>query len=158
MEAMNKIGNKFSDKLKYLFLIGACIALINTFCRADYNFILYLYMYYIWIYMTNDTEIQTKEKITSFYILFYSLFIDLIWCFFWKSQWGYLKEDIESGTHGLVIFLSWLGILLKIFIGIVILVSEKNIIKGTLPKKLGEKLNSGYLPQIDDNDNDNGIQ
>ena len=62
MEAMNKIGNKFSDKLKYLFLIGACIALINTFCRADYNFILYLYMYYIWIYMTNDTEIQTKEK------------------------------------------------------------------------------------------------
>ena len=157
MEAMNKIGNKFSDKLKYLFPIGAYIASINTFCRADYNFILYLYMYYIWIYMTNDTEIQTKEKITSFYILFYSLFIDLIWCFFWKSQWGYLKEDIESGTHGLVIFLSWLGILLKIFIGIVILVSEKNIIKGTLPKKLGEKLNSGYLPQIDD-DNDNGIQ
>ena len=158
MEALNKIGNKFSDKLKYLFLTGVCIALINTFCRADYNFILYLYMYYIWIYMTNDPEIQTKEKITSFYILFYSLFIDLIWCFFWKSQWGYLKEDIESGTHGLVIFLSWLGILLKIFIGIVILVSEKNIIKGTLPKKLGEKLNSGYLPQIDDNDNDNGIQ
>ena len=107
--------------------------------------------------MTNDPEIQTKEKITSFYILFYSLFIDFIWCFFWKSQWGYLKEDIESGTHGLVILLSWLGILLKIFIGIVILVSEKNIIKGTLPKKLGEKLNSGYLPQIDD-DNDNGIQ
>ena len=100
---------------------------------------------------------SNKRKITSFYILFYSLFIDLIWCFFWKSQWGYLKEDIESGTHGLVIFLSWLGILLKIFIGIVILVSEKNIIKGTLPKKLGEKLNSGYLPQIDD-DNDNGIQ
>ena len=151
MEAVNKIGQKFSDKLKYLFLSGACLALINTFSRADYNFVLYLYMYYIWIYITNDLEIQTREKITSFYILFYSLFIDIIWCFFWKSQWGYLKEDIESCTHGFVIFLSWIGIFLKIFIFIVIAVSEKNIIKGTLPKALGEKLNSrGYLPQVDD--------
>ena len=151
MEAVNKIGQKFSDKLKYLFLSGACLALINTFSRADYNFVLYLYMYYIWIYITNDLEIQTREKITSFYILFYSLFIDIIWCFFWKSQWGYLKEDIESGTHGFVIFLSLIGIFLKIFIFIVIAVSEKNIIKGTLPKALGEKLNSrGYLPQVDD--------
>ena len=155
MEAVNKIGQKFSDKLKYLFLSGACLALINTFSRADYNFVLYLYMYYIWIYITNDLEIQTREKITSFYILFYSLFIDIIWCFFWKSQWGYLKEDIESGTHGFVIFLSWIGIFLKIFIFIVIAVSEKNIIKGTLPKALGEKLNSrGYLPQIDDDNRD----
>ena len=155
MEAVNKIGQKFSDKLKYLFLSGACLALINTFSRADYNFVLYLYMYYIWIYITNDLEIQTREKITSFYILFYSLFIDIIWCFFWKSQWGYLKEDIESGTHGFVIFLSWIGIFLKIFIFIVIAVSEKNIIKGTLPKALGEKLNSrGYLPQVDDDNRD----
>ena len=155
MEAVNKIGQKFSDKLKYLFLSGACLALINTFSRADYNFVLYLYMYYIWIYITNDLEIQSREKITSFYILFYSLFIDIIWCFFWKSQWGYLKEDIESGTHGFVIFLSWIGIFLKIFIFIVIAVSEKNIIKGTLPKALGEKLNSrGYLPQIDDDNRD----
>ena len=150
MEAMNKIGNKFSDKLKYLFLSGACLALINTFSRADYNFVLYLYMYYIWIYITNDLEIQTREKITSFYILFYSLFIDLIWCLFWKSQWGYLKEDIESGTHGLVIFLSWIGILLKVTIIIIIVFAEKNIMKGALPKKLGEKLNAGYSQHIDD--------
>ena len=150
MEGMNKIGNKFSDKLKYLFLVGACIALINTFCRADYNFILYLYMYYIWIYITDDQEIQTREKIIVFYILLYSLLIDLIWVIFWKSQWGYLQEDIESGIHGLVVFLSWIGILLKIIIEVFIAVSEKNILKGTLPKPLGEKLNSEYLPQIDD--------
>ena len=151
MEKVTQIAEKHSDKLKYLLISGACIGLINTFCRADYNFILYLYMYYIWIYMTNDPEIQTREKATSFYILCYSLIIDLIWCFFWKSQWGYLKEDIESGTHGLVIFLSWIGIFLKIVVGIVIAVSEKNVIKGTLPKALGEKLNEGYMPQIDVN-------
>ena len=136
MEKVTQIAEKHSDKLKYLLLAGACIGLINTFCRADYNFILYLYMYYIWIYMTNDPEIQTREKATSFYILCYSLIIDLIWCFFWKSQWGYLKEDIESGTHGLVIFLSWIGILLKIFIGIVILVSEKILLKELYLKNL----------------------
>ena len=155
MEKMTQMAEKYSDKLKYLFLIGACIGLLNSFSRADYNFVLYLYMFYIWIYMENDQEIKAREKKTIFYILFYSLFIDLIWCFFWKSQWGYLKEDIESGTHGLVIFLSWIGILLKILIGIIIVVAEKNLIKGSLPKVLSEKLNKEYLRQIDDKSQEN---
>ena len=150
MEKITKTVQTHLDKLKYLIMAGAVIGLINTFCRADYNFILYLYMYFIWIHITEDKEIQTREKITIFYLLLYSLFIDLIWCFFWKSQWGYLQEDIESGIHGLVVFLSWIGILLKIIIEVFIAVSEKNILKGTLPKPLGEKLNSEYLPQIDD--------
>ncbi len=150
MEKITKTVQTHLDKLKYLIMAGAVIGLINTFCRADYNFILYLYMYFIWIHITEDKEIQTREKITIFYLLLYSLFIDLIWCFFWKSQWGYLQEDIESGIHGLVIFLSWIGILLKIIIEVFIAVSEINALKGTLPKRLGEKLNSEYLPQIDD--------
>ena len=150
MEKITKTVQIHLDKLKYLIMAGAVIGLINTFCRADYNFILYLYMYFIWIHITEDKEIQTREKITIFYLLLYSLFIDLIWCFFWKSQWGYLQEDIESGIHGLVIFLSWIGILLKIVIEVFIAVSEINALKGTLPKRLGEKLNSEYLPQIDD--------
>ena len=37
-----------------------------------------------------------------------------------------------------------------IFVGIIIAISEKNILKGSLPKALSEKLNSGYSPQIDD--------
>ncbi len=149
MDTISRLAEKYSDKLKYLILAGASIGLINTFCRADYNFILYLYMFYVWMHLTEDQEIQTREKITIFYILFYSLIIDIIWCFFWKSQWGYLKEDIESGTHGLVIFLSWVGILLKVIIGLIIVFSEKNIMKGALPKKLGEKLNKEYEQHID---------
>ena len=149
MDTISRLAEKYSDKLKYLILAGASIGLINTFCRADYNFILYLYMFYVWMHLTEDQEIQTREKITIFYILFYSLIIDIIWCFFWKSQWGYLKEDIESGTHGLVIFLSWVGTLLKVIIGLIIVFSEKNIMKGALPKKLGEKLNKEYEQHID---------
>ena len=150
MEKVTQLAEKYSDKLKYLLLTGAGIGLINTFCRADYNFIIYLYMFYVWMHMTENIEIQTREKITIFYIFVYSLLIDLIWCFFWKSQWGYLEEDIESGTHGLVIFLSWVGIILKIIVCLVIAVSEKNILKGSLPKKLNEQLNQEYLPQVDD--------
>ena len=149
MDTISRLAEKYSDKLKYLILAGASIGLINTFCRADYNFILYLYMFYVWMHLTEDQEIQTREKITIFYILFYSLIIDIIWCFFWKSQWGYLKEDIESWTHGLVIFLSWVGILLKVIIGLIIVFSEKNIMKAALPKKLGEKLNKEYDQHID---------
>ena len=150
MEKVKQLAEKYSDKLKYLLLIGAFVALINTFCRADYNLIIYLYMYYIWTFMKEDLQSQAREKVTFFYILCYSIIIDIIWCFFWNSKWDLLKEDIESGTHGLVIFFSWIGIFLKAIIGLVIAVSERNILKGTLPKSLSEKLNSGYLPQVDD--------
>ena len=150
MEKVKQLAEKYSDKLKYLLLIGAFVALINTFCRADYNLIIYLYMFYIWTFMKEDLQSQAREKVTFFYILCYSIIIDIIWCFFWNSKWDLLKEDIESGTHGLVIFFSWIGIFLKAIIGLVIAVSERNILKGTLPKSLSEKLNSGYLPQVDD--------
>ena len=150
MEKVKQLAEKYSDKLKYFLLAGAFIGLINTFCRADYNFIIYLYMFYVWAIMREDLESQVREKVTFFYILLYSIFIDIIWCFFWPSKWGLLKEDIESGTHSLVTFLSWIGILLKIIIGLIIAVSERNILKGSLPKALSEKLNRDYLPQVDD--------
>ena len=150
MEKVKQLAEKYSDKLKYLLLTGAFVALINTFCRADYNLIIYLYMFYVWTFMKEDLQSQAREKVTFFYILCYSIIIDIIWCFFWNSKWDLLKEDIESGTHGLVIFFSWIGIFLKAIIGLVIAVSERNILKGTLPKSLSEKLNSGYLPQVDD--------
>jgi hypothetical protein len=150
MEKVKQLAEKYSDKLKYLFIGGAFIGLINTFCRADYNFILYLYMFYVWRFMNEDTDSQSREKITFFYILLYSSIIDIIWCFFWSSKWGLLKEDIQSGTHGLVIFCSWIGILIKVIILIIISVSELHTLKGSLPKNLSQKFNSEYLPQVND--------
>ena len=150
MEKVKQLAEKYSDKLKYLLLIGAFVGLINTFCRADYNFVIYLYMFYVWAFMKEDLESQAREKVTFFYILCYSIIIDIIWCFFWNAKWDLLKEDIESGTHGLVIFFSWIGIIIKLIVGLIIAVSERNILKGSLPKALSEKLNSGYLPQVDD--------
>ena len=89
-------------------------------CRADYNIEKYLYMFYVWAFIVEDLENQSREKVTFFYILWSSLIVDIIWCFFWKSKWRLLKKDIESGTHGLVILLSWIGIFLKEVIGFII--------------------------------------
>ena len=73
MEKVKQLAEKYSDKLKYLLLIGAFVALINTFCRADYNLIIYLYMFYIWTFMKEDLQSQAREKVTFFYILCYSI-------------------------------------------------------------------------------------
>lgn len=152
MDKAKQLAEKFADKLKFLLLGGAAIALFTSFCRADYNFVIYLYMFYIWTFMSGGTnkESQDKEKITFFYILIYSFFVDIIWCIYWHSKWGLLKKDVESGTHGLAIFLSWIGILLKAVIAFVTGATEWNNIKTTLPKQLQQKLNSEYSPQLDD--------
>ena len=53
MDKVKNLLSKHSSKLKYLFLCGAIIAAINTLSRADYNFVLYLYMFYVWTFMGN---------------------------------------------------------------------------------------------------------
>ena len=91
MEKIKSLAQQHSNKLFYILLSGGIIAAINTLCRADYNFIIYLYMIYVWQFMENARESQAQEKISSFYILCYSLLIDFIWCFYWGSKWGSLE-------------------------------------------------------------------
>ena len=82
-----------------------------------------------------------------------SLLIDIFWCLYWNSKWNNLKVDPEGAIHSLVILTSWIGILLKIVIIAMIGILEWNVIKTVLPKKLQEKLNPGYDPQIDESNN-----
>lgn len=143
---------KHMDKFKFVLLIGAAIAVVNTLCRADYNFIIYLYMYYVWQFFTNSKESQSQEKVSCFFICIYSLLIDLIWCFYWSSKWGSMEEDNESGVHALVKLLSWIGILVKILVIAMVGLSDWETIKVALPAKLQQKFNAagGYGPQIDE--------
>ena len=107
-------------------------------------------MAYIWKFMDKIKDSQIQEKLATFYATVYSLFIDFFWCIYWNSKWGNLKEDPENGIHGIVIFLSWIGVLLKIIVIGIISITEWNIIKTSLPQKLQEKLNPEYAPQIDE--------
>ena len=111
MEKIKSEATKHSKNLKYLFLCGAIIAAINSLSRADYNFILYLYMFYIWTFLENSEEAQKQNKIGSFYILVYSLLIDFIWCLFWGGKW----DTVPTLMHEMTVFFSWCGIILKIF-------------------------------------------
>jgi hypothetical protein len=114
MEKVKQMAYQHQNKFKFLLLAGAGIAAFNTLSRPDYNLILYLYIYYVWNNMTDSKETQANEKINCFFILMYSISIDLIWCFYWASRWSLLKNDYEGTIHYIVIIFSWLGILLKV--------------------------------------------
>ena len=108
-------------------------------------------MIYVWEFMENAKESQGQEKISSFYVLTYSLLIDLIWCLYWGSKWGSLEKDSESGIHSLVLILSWIGILVKIVVIVMIGVIEWDNIKTSMPKALQEKINKDFQQFNDEN-------
>ena len=151
MEKVKNLAEENKNKLIYLFLGGAFLAGVNTFFgRADYNLFIYLYMSYIWKFMDNIKESQIQEKTNTFNVLLYSLLIDIFWCIYWNGKWNNLKVDSEATIHALVIFTSWIGVLLKIVIIGMVGIIEWNIIKAILPKKLQEKLNPEYAQQVDE--------
>ena len=100
--------------------------------------------------MDNIKESQIQEKTNTFNVLLYSLLIDIFWCIYWNGKWNNLKVDSEATIHALVIFTSWIGVLLKIVIIGMVGIIEWNIIKSILPKKLQEKLNPEYAQQVDE--------
>ena len=70
MEKIKSFTTKYSSKLKYFYICGAIIAALNTLSRADYNFVLYLFMFYVWTFMEN-TEVQKQDKVGCCYILIF---------------------------------------------------------------------------------------
>ena len=63
MEQLKNVATTHAKKLQYIYLIGAGIAAINTLGRADYNFIIYLYMFYVTKYM-QDSVYYHKDSDT----------------------------------------------------------------------------------------------
>ena len=127
MEKIKNIATKYSSKLKYFYISGAIIAALNTLSRADYNFVLYLFMFYVWTFMEN-TEVQKQDKVGCCYILIFSLLIDFIWVLFWGGKW----DTVPTLFHEMTLFFSWLGIILKICIALFVGVLELDIIKASI--------------------------
>ena len=143
---MDKFIKKHSGKLKYLFLLGATIAAFNTLSRADYNFVLYLYMFYVWTFLGNSTEFQAEDKIGTFYILLYSLFIDIFWCLFWGGKW----DNISTLMHEFTLFFSWIGIVVKFALIIIVGILEWDIIKVSFIRLLKQKSSKGQFDPFED--------
>ena len=143
---MDRFLKQHSGKLKYLFLLGATIAALNTLSRADYNFVLYLYMFYVWTFLGNSTEIQAEDKLGTFYILLYSLFIDIFWCLFWGGKW----DDISTLVHEFTLFFSWIGIVVKFCLIVIVGILEWDIIKVSFVRLLKQKSNKGQFDPFED--------
>ena len=127
MDKVKNIATKYSSKLKYFYICGAIIAALNTLSRADYNFVLYLFMFYVWTFMEN-TEVQKQDKVGCCYILIFSLLIDFIWVLFWGGKW----DTVPTLFHEMTLFFSWLGIILKICIALFVGVLELDLIKASI--------------------------
>ena len=97
-----------SLKLIVAYITFILITIGGISCLTD-NYIVTLYMFYIWKFMENAKEAQNQEKISSFFILLYSLIIDIIWCIYWGGKWSSLKEDAEGGIHTFVLILSFIS-------------------------------------------------
>ena len=151
IEQSKILSNRLSPQIPLFFIIGIGISVFNSLCRPDYNLFIYIYALYIWKFFKNTNKNAIlQQKLILFYVLIYSLLIDILWCLIWSSKWSYLKNDPESGTHGLVIFFSWIAILLKICLTFTIGVNEWETIKPSLPKNVVEKFGNDYTPDMDD--------
>ena len=78
--------------------------------------------------MGDSAEVQRQDKVGTFYILLYSLLIDTVWCLFWGGKW----DQVPSLFHEMTLFFSWIGIIWKILIILLICVLETDTIKTSL--------------------------
>ena len=150
MDKVKNIAIKHSSKLKYLFLCGAIIAAINTLSRADYNFVIYIYMFYIWTFMGDLAEVQRQDKVGSFYILLYSFILDFIWCLFWGGKW----DQVPTFFHSMTLFFSWIGIVWKIFVILGVGVLEFDMIKASFKAIFKKKEYPNLAEEDDENKED----
>ena len=89
--------------------------------------------------MGNSPEEQRQDKVGTFYILLYSLLIDIFWCLFWGGKW----DNIATIAHELTLFFSWCGIVLKILTILIIGFMELDAIKFSVLHLLKQKSSSG---------------
>lgn len=138
------------SKIKAVLLIASAISAINCFSRFDYNIVVYLYIYFLWDNNIDNKEMESSERLNSFFFLLASLLFDLMWIFTWPSKWASIN-DYESNVHTAVTLLSWVGLGFKGLIIFSIGLIKISEITRTLPKNIQEKLaGAGYTEQIDD--------
>lgn len=148
MESCKQWIYQNQDKMTYFFLLGAAIGGFNCLTRPDYNLVIYLYIYLIWDKCSPNKEMQSSEKLNSWFFLIFSVLIDVFWTLFWSGKWSHIK-DFEKTIHVIVIITSWVAIGIKGFIIFAIGLVEWSSIKSSLPEKLQERLTGNYKQQQD---------
>lgn len=137
------------EKLKLIIFCGAIVAAVNCFARADYNLVIYLYIYLIFDNCSSNKALLESEKLCSWFFLMFSIILDVFWTLYWRGKWSGVAADFERNIHFLVLLGSWIGIGIKGFLIFAIGLVEWSSIKSTLPISLREKLEGNYQQQSD---------
>ena len=125
---MDNVKNMIQSNEKVIeYLIFGCIALAGLNCieRADYNFFIFLFIYYTMImkhkFQPNPNNIKNERLFMSLSFII-SFIIDFIWIVIYKNK-----------NINLSILLSWIEIIIKIPAFFIVLVmwlgSNKTIFK-----------------------------
>ena len=125
---MDNVKNMIQSNEKVIeYLIFGCIALAGLNCieRADYNFFIFLFIYYTMIvkhkFQPNPNNIKNERLFMTLSFII-SFIIDFIWIMIHKNKNVYLS-----------ILLSWIEIIIKIPVFFIVLVmwlgSNKTIFK-----------------------------
>ena len=96
--------------------------------------------------MGDTAEVQRQDKVGTFYILIYSLLIDVIWCIFWGGKW----DNATNRIHEITLRISWIGIIWKILIIILICVLEFDIIKTSIMSFMKNRRNEPPHEPLDE--------
>ena len=119
---MDKVRHFFISHdgiLKYSLLTLMGVHFISCYKRADYNLILYIMMYFVWIPVENvgvvTKEVSRQEKGFCFILLIFTLLLDLTWMGFLegegKGNWVLLKIWLAIKIFSLVAKVLLLGVL-----------------------------------------------
>ncbi len=117
--------------LNKLFVAIIVLSIFTYFQRPDFNLPLFAFVLLLW----NDT--YTKQKQRMWYLMAFSLLIDVIWIIYWAITWGSYNNR-EHSLGSFTIILSVLIFLLKLVVVILsfIKIEECNRAIAELPQNL----------------------
>lgn len=94
--------------VSYGFLTICLLSVFTNFGRSDFNLVIFAFAYILWE--------DTKQRVRMYYMIVFSLLIDIIWTIYWSAYWN---QDVFSsawsnGIHTFIIVLSIIIIILKV--------------------------------------------
>lgn len=140
---------RHQGKIKIILITSIAISLLNCFSRFDYNFVVFLYLYFLWDNNIENKQLESTERVIAWFFLCFTVLADLLWLFTWPSKWSKIK-DFQSTIHFIVSLSSWINLGLKGVIIFSVGLINWSSIRSSLPKTVQEKLTGNYKEQVDE--------
>lgn len=117
--------------LQKIFLAIAGIAVLSCLARPDFNLPLFVFAWLVW------TQADKGERLKVFILMAVTLLVDLIWLFYWGSEWSGDTSlgAWERSVQHFALAMSVINFLLKIGAIALVLMTEKDMLSN-IPSQL----------------------